>query len=297
MALSDFDIVFREWRQLLPVSLFGIGTFVNKYVATLPFIRKLCLRNYVIGRSMRHAGLEGKGVSIIVPCKNEKGNIENIINRIPTFTDETEIIFIEGHSSDGTLHEINRIMELYPHKNIKVIEQTGIGKANATFSGTDTATNEIVMILDADLTVPPEQLIKFWDAIKNGKAEFINGSRMVYPMEHQAMRFLNVIANYIFSRIFTWLLNQRYTDTLCGIKVLSKQDFLKMKSRMNDFLEKDPFGDFYLIFGSTQCNLKMIEIPIMYTARVYGETQIHRFNHGWQLLMMVIYGYKRIKAF
>ena len=297
MNLSDIDLVAREWRQLIPISMGGIGSIINKYIATLPLLRRLCLRNYVIGRSLVHADLDGSSCSIIVPCKNEKGNIENVVKRIPEICDNIEIIFVVGNSSDGTIDEIKRVIPIYADRNIKFLEQNGVGKADATFTGFDHAKNEVLIILDADLTVPPEQLNKFWEAIKGGKGEFINGSRLVYPMEDQAMRYLNVIANYFFSIVFSWLLNQRYTDTLCGTKALRKIDYLKIKSRIHDFSDKDPFGDFYLIFGSTTCNLKMIEVPIMYSARQYGETQIHRFRHGWQLMKLAVYGYTKLKAF
>ena len=185
----------------------------------------------------------------------------------------------------------------YSQLDIKVLQQDGVGKADAVYKAFDNARGDVLMILDADLTMPPEELYKFWDAISSGQGEYINGSRLVYPMDKDAMRFLNLIANHIFSIIFSWLLNQRYTDTLCGTKVLFRSDYINVKNNQSYFGDFDPFGDFYLIFGSSKLNLKMIEIPIRYRARNYGSTQISRFRHGLQLLRMVLHGYRKLKAF
>ena len=295
LLLADFDVVKEEWRQLFPTSFFGIGNIVNKYFATLPILRRLCLRNYIVGRSFKKADSQYQSCSIIIPCRNEKGNIENAVLRIPDFCEDLEIIFIEGHSEDDTYNEIKRIKSKYSQKNIKALKQDGYGKADAVYKAFDNSCGEVLIILDADLTVPPEQLGKFWDAINSGKGEYINGSRLVYPMEKDAMRFLNLMANQIFSIIFSWLLNQRYTDTLCGTKALSRSDYLKIRKNQSYFGNFDPFGDFDLIFGSSKLNLKMVEVPIKYKARIYGSTQIARFRHGFQLLRMVFHGYRKLK--
>lgn len=297
LNLADYDVVGCDWRQLLPIKAFGIGNIINKYLSTLPFIRRFCLRNYAIARSMKHSNTESHSCSIIIPCRNEKGNIESAVKRLPKFCDDIEIIFVEGHSADGTYEEIERIITKYPNHNIKLLQQTGRGKADATFLGFDHAQGDVLMILDGDLTVPPEQLEKFWEAIVSGKGEYINGTRLIYPMENDAMRFLNLIANWFFSLIFTWLLNQRFTDTLCGTKVLFRTDYNRLKQEKEYFNAYDPFGDFDLLFCCSKLNLKMIEIPIYYKQREYGHTQIQRFRNGWQLLKLVIHGYKKLKAF
>tara|TARA_B100001250_G_scaffold164425_1_gene141411 strand:+ start:1395 stop:2825 length:1431 start_codon:yes stop_codon:yes gene_type:complete len=295
LLLANFDVVKEEWKQLLPASLFGVGNILNKYFSALPVVRGLCLRNYIVGRSLKKAVHQYKSCSIIIPCRNERGNIENAVLRIPDFCEDLEIIFIEGHSEDGTYDEIKRIKSKYSQKNIKALKQDGYGKADAVYKAFDNSSGEVLIILDADLTVPPEQLGKFWDAINSGMGEYINGSRLVYPMEKDAMRFLNLMANQFFSIIFSWLLNQRYTDTLCGTKALSRSDYLRIKKNQSYFGNFDPFGDFDLIFGSSKLNLKMVEIPVKYKARIYGSTQIARFRHGFQLLRMVIYGYRKLK--
>jgi hypothetical protein len=164
------------------------------------------------------------------------------------------------------------------------------------FIAFDMARGDALFILDADLTVPPEQLPKFWLALRSGKGEFINGSRLVYPMESDAMRALNLVANKAFSLLFTWLLSQRFTDTLCGTKVLRRKDYIRLKAGRSYFGNVDPFGDFDLIFGAAKLGLKVAEIPIRYAGRTYGETQISRFRHGMMLLRMVVFGFLRIKA-
>ena len=237
-----------------------------------------------------------ESATIVIPARNERGNIEAAVKRIPPFADDIEIIFVEGHSTDGTWDEIERVAAAYSHYDIKTMRQSGIGKADAVFAGLDSARGDVLMILDADLTVPPEQLPKFWEAIRSGKGEFVNGSRLVYPMEDQAMRFLNLVANKAFSIIFTWLLSQRLTDTLCGTKVLRRAEYQRLKAGRSYFGDFDPFGDFDFIFGASKLGLKIVEVPIRYASRTYGETQISRFRHGLMLLRMVLFAFLRIKA-
>jgi len=295
LQLADFETVKREWRQLVPRSLFGLGSLINRFIGTLPLIRRLSLRNYLVARSVRDVKLRQASTTVLIPCRNEKGNIENAIKRLPDFCEDIEILYVEGNSQDGTLDEIHRVIEAYPDKDIKVLVQDGKGKGDAVRKGFDHARGDILMILDADLTVPPEDLPKFYKAISSGKGEYINGTRLVYPMDDQAMRFLNFWANRTFSVLFTWLLNQRFTDTLCGTKVLTKKNYEKIVASRAYFGDFDPFGDFDLIFGATKLNLKVVEVPIRYAAREYGETQISRFRHGWLLLKMVLFAYKRLK--
>jgi SAM-dependent methyltransferase len=295
LKLADFEPVKQEWRQLVPRSLFGFGLLINRFIGTLPLIRRLSLRNYLVARSVRNVGLKNASTTVLIPCRNEKGNIENAVRRLPNFCEDMEIIYVEGNSQDGTLDEIHRVIASYPDKDIKVLVQDGRGKGDAVRKGFDHARGDILMILDADLTVPPEDLTKFYNAISSGKGEYINGTRLVYPMDDQAMRFLNFWANRIFSGLFSWLLNQRFTDTLCGTKVLTKKNYDKVVANRSYFGEFDPFGDFDLIFGATKLNLKVVEVPIRYAAREYGETQISRFRHGWLLLKMVMFAYRKLK--
>jgi len=297
LDLADFQAIKREWRQLLPRRLLGLGSLVNRYLAPFAVIRRFCLRNYIVARSLRTIKPPPRSATVLIPCRNESGNIEAAIQRLPDFCPDIEVLFVEGHSRDGTLQEIQRVITAYPNRDIKVLVQDGKGKGDAVRKGFANARGEVLMILDADLTVPPEALPKFYDALASGKGEFINGTRLVYPIERDAMRFLNLVANQVFSWLFSWLLNQRFTDTLCGTKVLLQRDYRRIADNRAYFGEFDPFGDFDLIFGAAKLNLKVVEVPINYSSRSYGETQISRFRHGWLLLKMVVFAFRKLKAF
>jgi ubiquinone/menaquinone biosynthesis C-methylase UbiE len=297
MDLADFEMIRQEQRQLIPLRLFGLGPLVNRFIAPLPGIRKLCLRTYIVGRPVRPFPDRKFSVSVVVPCRNEKGNIENAILRMPSFGSSQEILFVEGNSSDGTFEECERVRDTYKDSwDIKVLKQDGKGKGDAVRKGFAAATGDVLMILDADLTMPPEALPKYHAAIETGKAEFVNGTRLIYPMEQEAMRSLNLIANRCFAYLFSYLVNTRLTDTLCGTKVLMRKDYEVLARERDYFGNFDPFGDFDLIFGAAKQNLKIIETPIHYKARTFGETQISRFRDGWLLLKMVWFAYRKLKA-
>ncbi len=296
LHLSDFDVVKVERRLLLPKRIPVLSAFFNNVLAHLPGFRALCLSHYVVARPRLRRPERPYSTTIVVPCRNERGNIDAALRRIPRFGGRQEIIFVDGHSSDGTPEEIRRVMAFYPGKNIKLLMQDGKGKGDAVRKGFEEATGDVLMILDADLTVPPESLPKFYEAIASGKGEFINGCRLVYPMEAQAMRLLNLMGNKFFGLAFSWLLNQRIKDTLCGTKVLFRRDYQHLAANRQYFGEFDPFGDFDLLFGASKLNLHIIEIPIRYHARSYGSSNIQRFAHGWLLLKMTVYGFFRLKA-
>lgn len=296
LTLAGWQPVKREWRQLVPRRLLGLGTLINRSIAPLPGVRKLCLRNYVVGRPIAREQERQPSCTVLIPCRNERGNIENAIRRMPRFCPDLEVIYVEGNSQDNTYEECLRVQAAYPDWDIKVMKQPGKGKGDAVRAGFAAARGDILMILDADLTVPPESLPKFYRAIAFGQGEFINGTRLVYPMADEAMRFLNWIANRAFARIFSFLLNTRFTDTLCGTKVLWRRDYDQIVANRHYFGDFDPFGDFDLIFGASKLNLEIVEVPIRYADRSYGETQISRFTHGWLLLRMVLFAWKKLKA-
>jgi SAM-dependent methyltransferase len=296
LMLSNFQVVKSESRLLIPKKIPLLSNFINRFIASLPGFRSLNLCRYIVARPVIPVKQKDFSTSIIIPCRNEKGNIEQAIKRIPSFCKEQEIIFVEGNSTDGTKEEIERAIVAYPDKPVRLLVQNGKGKGDAVRKGFDDAKGDILMILDADLTVPPEDLPKFYVALMENHGEFINGCRLVYPMEKQAMRFLNLLGNKFFSLMFTWILNQSFKDTLCGTKVLFKKDYEKIKKNRGYFGEFDPFGDFDLIFGAVKQNLKVVEIPIRYRERTYGSTNISRFAHGWLLLKMTAFAYRKIKA-
>lgn len=296
LYLNDFEVVKKGYRCLMPVYIPFISTFFNKFLANMPFFWKLSLVEVIIARPQeRRKPEEEVTCSVIVPCRNEKGNIEQAVLRTPEMGKHTEIIFVEGNSQDDTLEECKRVQSQYPDRDIKVLVQEGRGKGDAVRKGFAHAKNDVLMILDADLTVPPEDLPKFFNAIASGKGEFINGTRLVYQMEKEAMRFLNLLGNKFFSRAFTYILEQRIRDTLCGTKVLWKEDYNKILAGRVYFGDFDPFGDFDLLFGAVKLNLKIVEIPIRYRERTYGRTQISRFRHGLLLLKMTLFALKKIK--
>jgi SAM-dependent methyltransferase len=295
--LADFEVITQEQRQLLPRRWLGLGPFVNKYIAPLPGIRKLCLRTYLVGRPVRLFPNRKFSATILIPCRNERGNIENALQRMPRFGSAQEILFVEGNSSDGTFEECERVRDAYKDSwDITVLKQDGKGKGDAVRKGFAMAKHDVLMILDADLTMPPEALPKYHAVIESGKADFVNGTRLVYPMEDEAMRPLNFIANRFFAYLFSYLVNTRLTDTLCGTKVLMRRDYEVLARERGYFGNFDPFGDFDLIFGAAKQNLKIIETPIHYKARTFGETQISRFRDGWLLLKMVWFAYRKLKA-
>jgi glycosyltransferase involved in cell wall biosynthesis len=296
LDLAGFETVRSEMKQLVPRRLLGLGTLVNRYIASLPGLNALCLRQYVVARSLRVAGLDNPSASIVIPCRNEAGNIEAAITRTPRFCADMEFIFVESNSTDSTWAECERVKAAYPDVDIKIMRQSGRGKGDAVRKGFEAARGDILMILDADLTMPPEWLPRYYEAIAAGKGEFINGSRLVYPCAEGAMQFLNSIANRIFAVIFTYLLNQRFTDTLCGTKVLHRDDYRLIARNRAYFGDFDPFGDFDLIFGAVKLNLRVTEMPIRYVDRTYGSTNISRFRHGWLLLRMVLFAYRKLKA-
>lgn len=298
LNLEGFDVIRTGRRYIMPVYIPVISWFFNKYIAHLPLFNSLCLTGFIIARipDSKPSNNKDYTVSVIVPARNEAGNIEDAVKRIPEMGRNTEIIFVEGGSSDDTLKEIKRVCSEYSiQRDLKFYIQPGRGKGDAVRHGFENAKGEILMILDADLTVPPEDLKKFYNAISTGGGEYINGTRLVYPMEDEAMRTLNMIGNKFFSVMFSWILSQRLKDTLCGTKVISSENYKKLKVNRSYFGNFDPFGDFDLIFGSSKLNLKLVEVPIRYRARKYGETNISRFSHGWLLIRMMFYAMNKIK--
>jgi SAM-dependent methyltransferase len=294
LHLAGWEVVKRDSRILWPFKTPLLERLFNRWLA--PILKHLCLTVFVVARPKPLPSLyRNYTCSVVIPARNEEGNIEDAVRRIPEIGLGTEIIFIEGHSKDKTWEEIQRVAAKYPDRNIKTIKQTTKGKGGAVREAFDRATGDILFILDADLTVPPEDLTKFYHVICTGTADFVNGVRLVYPMENEAMRFLNMVANKFFSVAFSWLLGQPVKDTLCGTKVLFRSQYEQIARNRSYFGDFDPFGDFDLLFGAAKLNLRMLDLPIRYRARTYGETNISRWSHGWLLLRMVRFAAMRLK--
>lgn len=294
LQLSGFETIRTSQEILWPVRTPPIDTFCNRYLVKLWPFRHFGITNVVVARpeaSPRPDCL----VSVIVAARNEAGNITAIFDRLPEMGLGTELIFVEGHSTDGTWEAIGREMEVRQRPLTRRFQQTGKGKGDAVRLGFQQASGDLLMILDADLTVPPEDLPRFYEAWRSGKGEYINGVRLVYPMEAGAMRFFNLLGNKFFSLAFTWLLSQSIKDTLCGTKVLSRSDYALIAANRGYFGDFDPFGDFDLIFGAAKNSRKFVDLPVRYRERVYGETNIQRWRHGLLLLRMVLFAMRRIK--
>ena len=292
LELAGWEVVTFQPRILCPLPLPGVDLVLNRFVA--PLVPWLCLTNIVVARPAPVPLKSGK-VSVVIPARNEAGNIEAAIRRLPDLGPDPEVIFIEGGSRDNTWDEILRVQKANPQITIKALKQSGKGKGDAVRVGFQEATGDILMILDADLTMPPEDLPKFREALVSGKAEFANGVRLVYPMEGQAMRFLNLCANKFFAIAFGWLLGQSIKDTLCGTKVLTREAYNRIAENRSYFGEFDPFGDFDLLFGASKLNLKIRDIPIRYRDRSYGETNINRWRDGSLLFRMLFYAALKLK--
>lgn len=302
LNLAGFEPVTHFGQTLMPLRIPVLSCIINRFLSQMPLFNNLCLTWTIIARpspkptSQKDMSTE-HSVSILIPTRNEKGNIEAAFTRTPNLGKWTELVFVDGQSDDGTPEEIKRCIEKYDSQweRVELLLQSGKGKGQAVRQGFAECKGDILMILDSDLTMPPEELTKYYDAIVSGKGDFINGCRLIYPMETKAMRFLNMIANHIFAKLFTWLLGQRIKDALCGTKVLWRCDYEKIALNRSYFGDFDPFGDFDLLFGASRLNHKIIDMPIRYRERSYGDIKINRWKHGWLLLRMSLVAFRKLK--
>lgn len=305
LSLADWEVVKTQPRGLIPFAGGPLERLFNRWLA--PLLPWFCVTQFIVARprNSRRGGVpeitrgllsaEDTSVTVVVPARNEAGNIEAAITRTPLMGKWTEFIFIEGGSSDNTWEEIQRVQQAYPDHQIKIMQQSQKGKGNAVREAFAEARGDLLMILDADLTMPPEELPKYFNAVVTGHCEFANGCRLVYPMDDEAMQFLNMIANKSFGILFSYLLGQPIKDTLCGTKVLTRENYLKIARNRAYFGEFDPYGDFDLLFGADRLNLKIRDIPIRYKDRTYGTTNINRWTGGWLLLRMVVFAARKLK--
>jgi ubiquinone/menaquinone biosynthesis C-methylase UbiE len=298
LRLENFEII-RKWPEIIwPIRTPFFDQLFNKYLVRFWPFKFFALTNFVIARPLpkpKKSGMDKPSISVVIPVRNEEGHVPQYFSRIPKMGKGTEIVFVEGHSKDNTYEVVKKEIAKHPDWKTQLHRQTGIGKGDAVRLGFEKATGDILMILDGDLTVPPEDLPLFYEAIVSGKGEFINGVRLIYPMEKKAMRFWNFLGNKFFSLVFSWLLGQPIKDTLCGTKVLWKRDYEIIAENRSHFGDFDPFGDFDLLFGAARLNLNIVEIPIRYRERTYGETNIQRWKHGWLLLKMAWIAAKKLK--
>ena len=299
LILSGLEVITRKHFIMAPIRMGLFGKLANRVLVHFIPFKWFALTTFMVARPRPDRSGAGSfqkpSVTVVIPARNEAGNIEEIMRRVPDMGKETELIFVEGHSADDTLTAIENAIRKYSHRTCRLLRQAGKGKGDAVRLGFEAATGEVLMILDADMTVPPEDLPRFCDALVGGRGEFINGVRSIYPMQDRSMRFINMVGNKFFSLVFSWLLHQPVKDTLCGTKVLWKTDYQKIAANRHRFGDFDPFGDFDLLFGAAALNMKIAEIPIRYRSRTYGDTNIDRWRHGWLLLKMVWFAARRLK--
>ncbi|MGB7566617.1 MAG: glycosyltransferase family 2 protein [Chitinivibrionales bacterium] len=296
LRLTDFEPVQRGHRVLCPIYIPLLSNLINRYLAPLPFFRLFTMINVLVARPLKKKrNQSAPSVSIIIPARNEAGTLEDLIRRIPAMGPDDELIFIEGHSRDDTWLILRDMERKYsPKIHIIAARQDGNGKGDAVRKGFDLASRDFLMVLDADMSVMPEDLPKFFHALIADKGEFINGSRLVYPVPGKAMRFWNIVGNRFFATMFSFLTGQRFKDTLCGTKALSRENYAKIAAHRSYFGEFDPFGDFDLIFGACRLGMKIVEIPVQYKPRTYGTTNIRRWRHGLLLFRMLLLAARKI---
>ncbi|MGE0456193.1 MAG: glycosyltransferase [Vicinamibacteria bacterium] len=299
LHLADFERVRRERAVLLPAGVPLLANAVNRYLAPLPLVQHLSLMWGLVARPAPHrfpgARASRPSVSVIVPCRNEAGHVGPLIERLPALPPNSEFLFVEGNSSDDTEAVLRAAIAERPELPLRFLKQRGRGKGDAVRLGFSEARGEIVLILDSDMGVAPEDVPKFVDALVRGKGELVNGSRLVYPMEGRAMRFLNLLANKFFALLFSWLLGQQVRDTLCGTKALYREDYERIAAQRSFFGDFDPFGDFDLLFGAARLDLRIVDLAVRYHERRYGETNISRFRHGLLLLRMSGFAARKLK--
>jgi SAM-dependent methyltransferase len=294
LELAGFETVTFQTRILFPKQIPLISTFLNGLGSVWPF-SLLCLTYWIVARPLPQA-VEANGVSIVCPCRNEEGHIAQLIERIPDFGVPTEVVFVEGNSTDDTRGEILRQIKAHPERDLRFVPQTGKGKGDAVRTGFAAAKHDVLMILDGDLSVRPEDLPNFHRGLADGRAELVNGSRLVYDMEPGSMRFLNMLGNRTFARLLKWIIGQQVKDTLCGTKVLLRNDYERIAAGRSYFGDFDPFGDFDLLFGAARLNLRIVDLPVRYQPRTYGETNISRWRHGLLLWRMTLFAFWKFKV-
>jgi SAM-dependent methyltransferase len=299
LALADFQVVRNDAQIFFPAHVPLLSDLLNRYAGHLPGVDWMSLMYGIVARPEPHrfvaASPRAVATSVIVPCRNEAGHIRPLVARMPELPPGSEWLFVEGNSKDDTEAVIKQVIAENPGKPFRFLKQPGKGKGDAVRLGFAEACGDVVLILDSDMGVAPEDVPKFVDALVKGKGELINGSRMVYPIEGRAMKFLNLLANKAFAMLFSWLLGQQVRDTLCGTKALFRHDYERIAANRAYFGDFDPFGDFDLLFGGARLNLRIVDLAVRYHDRLYGETNISRFRHGWLLLRMSVFAARKLK--
>ncbi len=300
LSLADFEVVREDAQLVCPVHVPILADLANRYLGRLPLLDELSLVFGIIARPSPARWAASRparpSVSVVIPCRNEAGHIRPLVESLPSLPAGSEFLFVEGNSTDDTAEVIERVIAERPQEPLRFFRQPGKGKGDAVRFGFEQAKGDVLLILDSDLGVAPADVPKFVNALVRGKCEMANGSRLVYPMEGRAMRFLNLLANKFFAMLFSWLLGQQVRDTLCGTKALWREDYERIAANRAYFGDFDPFGDFDLLFGASRLNLRIVDVAVRYHERTYGDTNISRFSHGWLLLQMSAFAARKLKC-
>ncbi len=299
LSLADFEVVRDDAQLVCPAWIPLLADLANRYLGRLPLLDQLSLMFGMVARPApartASARPAAPSVSVVIPCRNEAGHIPPLVGSLPALPAGSEFLFVEGNSQDDTAAVIRREIGAHPELPLRFLQQTGRGKGDAVRLGFAEARGDVLLILDSDMGVAPGDVPKFVAALTRGKGEMVNGSRLVYPMEGKAMRFLNLLANKSFAALFSWLLGQQVRDTLCGTKALWREDYERIAANRSYFGDFDPFGDFDLLFGAARLNFRIVDLAVRYRERSYGRTNISRFRHGWLLLRMSVFAARKLK--
>lgn len=293
LYLAGFEVVKSGKYLHSPLNLGILGKIINIVLSNIPILDRFALIEYIIARPVFFGAEKHKEIpiSIIIPTHNEAGNIKHIVDNMPQIGSKMEMVFVDLPGEDATEDVIKQMIKENKGKillkYVKQREKTG--KIGALRQGILEANGEIIIIYDADATVPPEDLEKVYLALIERKADFINGTRLVYPTEKGAMRFANHLGNTFFAKLFTWSLGQHFTDTLCGTKGFWRQDFMDFEKSKTGYDNFDLFGDFYLLLSAYRKNLRIAEVPVRYKTRRYGDTKMNRLKNGFRFFVMYLY--------
>ncbi len=305
LRLANYDVVQVSSGLLFPYDIPVFTPTVNS-LSHAPLIKRLALLRAVVARPGRAPTSDRpRSVTVVTPTRNDVGNIEAAVTRTPNMGSHTELLFVDGNSTDGTVEKIREMIAAHPERDIKLLSQEADptttppnmmlqrGRGDAVRKGLAAAQGDILIVLDGDLTIPPEELPRFYDALVTGKGEFINGTRLIYPSQTDLVPYLKKIGSATISLWFSWVLNQQISDVLCSTKALWKADYQKIEASRDYFGDFDPYGDFDLLFGAARLRLKMIELPIHAGARTYGESKARLL---WPVLTrMAAFAFARFK--
>jgi len=297
LRTGNFEISKKIPNYFIPFNIPIINKFLSILINFLPFLDNLSVTKVFYLRKKNYKKRQNKKISLIIPCKNEQGNILNIVTDAKKeLIIPYEIIFVDDKSSDNTFQIIIDCKKKFSDVDIQVTKGPGKGKSLAVNEGIKIATGYYSIIFDADMTVNMKDINVFYNAISNGNADIINGSRLVYKPYTGAMRYLNFLGNKFFSKLSSFITGELITDTLCGSKCFITKDFKIFNEFKDNNNINDIWGDFNILYSSNFYGLKCIDLPVRYYERVEGETKMKkRFYFFLNMLSTSIKAMNRFK--